>query len=72
MSKDAQPDRPLGEFNQNLFTLEQVRDCLEHTDPNGMTWAEYCQRNQMSVEDTLRPLQIEHDRSVVATYSKNK
>ena len=68
MTKDAHTQRPIGEFNQNLFTLEQVRDCLENTDPNGMTWFEYCNRNNYTVEDMLRPLQIQHDRSVIATY----
>ena len=66
---DAETKRPLGEFNQNLFTLEEVRDCLERKAPDGTTWLEYCQRTDKSVEDMLRPLQIAHDRSVVLVVS---
>jgi len=56
MEINTQTDRPTNEFNQNLFTLEQVQECLNMTSPDGQTWLEFCQKQGWDMEDILRPL----------------
>ena len=62
---DLRKNQYTEEFKRCAFTLEQVRECLESAGPDGMTWLEYCQRNNYTIEDTLMPLLYQHKREPI-------
>ena len=63
MSGNGKKQHYTDQFERCAFTLEEVRQCLDHEDPNGMSWREYCERNGWDTEDMLMPLALQHARA---------